>query len=101
MAAHPAAVPARIVEQHRSGYVVATGPGDGVTVEAPPEWQRPAGYRKGTVAPEDRPAVGDWVLVEEGKRIVALLPRRSAIKRAAAGEHYKQQLIAANVDVAF
>ncbi|TZF90764.1 ribosome small subunit-dependent GTPase A, partial [Cognatilysobacter lacus] len=39
----------------------------------------------------------------EGKsaKAVALLPRRSAIKRAAAGEHYKQQLIAANVDVVF
>lgn len=101
MAAHPAAVPARVVEQHRSGYVVATGPGEGFPVESLPEWQRPAGYRKGTVAPEDRPAVGDWVLVEGGKRIVALLPRRSAIKRGAAGEHYKQQLIAANVDVVF
>ena len=101
MATHPAALPARVVEQHRSGYVVATGPTDGVAVESLPEWQRPAGYRKGTVAPEDRPAVGDWVLVEDGKRIVALLPRRSAIKRGAAGEHYRQQLIAANVDVAF
>lgn len=101
MAGHPAATPARIVEQHRSGYVVATGPGEGFTVESLPEWQRPAGYRKGTVAPEERPAVGDWVLVEDGKRIVALLPRRSAIKRGAAGEHYKQQLIAANVDVVF
>ena len=101
MAAHPAAAPARVVEQHRSGYVVATGPGDGVAVESLPEWQRPAGYRKGTVAPEERPAVGDWVLIEDGRRIVALLPRRSAIKRGAAGEHYRQQLIAANVDVAF
>nr|WP_229659217.1 ribosome small subunit-dependent GTPase A [Luteimonas terricola] len=101
MAAHPDAHPARVVEQHRSGYVVATGPGEGVAVESLPEWQRPTGYRKGTVAPEDRPAVGDWVLVEDGRRIVALLPRRSAIKRGAAGEHYRQQLIAANVDVAF
>jgi ribosome biogenesis GTPase len=30
-----------------------------------------------------------------------MLPRYSAIKRAAAGEHYKQQVIAANVDVVF
>ncbi|TDK21079.1 ribosome small subunit-dependent GTPase A [Luteimonas aestuarii] len=97
--AHPAATPARVVEQHRSGYVVATGPGEGVAVESLPEWQRPSGYRKGTVSPEERPAVGDWVLVEDGKRIVALLPRRGAIKRGAAGEHYRQQLIAANVDV--
>src|SRR3546814_19585718 len=32
------------------------------------------------------------------KRIVALLPRRTAIKRGAAGEHYKQQVIAAHID---
>ena len=34
-------------------------------------------------------------------KIVALLPRRTAIKRGAAGEHYKQQVIAANVDTVF
>src|SRR5690606_22960823 len=100
MAGHPAARPARVVEQHRSGYVVADGPADGFTVESPPEWQRPAGYRKRATAAEQRAAVGDWVLVEGG-RIVALLPRRSAIKRGAAGEHYRQQVIAANVDTVF
>jgi len=98
MAAHPAAAPMRVVEQHRSGYLVAAAPGEAIAVESLPEWLRRSGYRKGTIAPEDRAAVGDWVLVEDGKRIVAMLPRRSAIKRAAAGEHYKQQLIAANID---
>ncbi|WP_257644209.1 ribosome small subunit-dependent GTPase A [Luteimonas salinisoli] len=92
MTAHPQARPARVVAQHRSGYLVAEGPVDGVAVESLPEWQRPK------FPPEQRPAVGDWVLVEEA-RIVALLPRRSAIKRGAAGEHYRQQVIAANVDV--
>jgi ribosome biogenesis GTPase len=100
LALHPDAHPARVVEQHRSGYVVAIATDDARSVESPPEWQRPPGYRKGKVAPEERAVVGDWVLVEDGKRIVALLPRRSAIKRAAAGEHYRQQLIAANIDVA-
>lgn len=37
----------------------------------------------------------------EGKRIVALLPRRTSIKRGAAGEHYHQQVIAANIDTVF
>ena len=96
--AHPLARPARVIEQHRSGYVVADAPERALAVESPPEWQRPAGYRKGKVAPEDRAVVGDWVLVEDGKRIVALLPRHGAIKRGAAGEHYRQQLIAANID---
>ena len=98
MAAHPQARPARVVEQHRSGYVVADATDHAFTAESPPEWQRPPGYKRGKVAPEDRAVVGDWVLVEDGRRIVALLPRRSAIKRGAAGEHYRQQLIAANID---
>ncbi|HSR66017.1 MAG TPA: GTPase RsgA, partial [Xanthomonadaceae bacterium] len=100
LAAHPQARPARVVEQHRTGYVVAEGPDAGAAAESPPEWQRASGYRKGRLAPEERAAVGDWVLVEGSGRsakIVALLPRHTAIKRAAAGEHYKQQLIAANV----
>lgn len=101
MAAHPDARPARVVEQHRTGYVVAEGPDGGHVAESLPEWQRPPAYRKGEAAAEDRAAVGDWVLVAghgDASRIVALLPRRGAIKRAAAGEHYRQQLIAANVD---
>ena len=100
----PHARPARVVEQHRSGYIVADGPEHSFPAESLPEWQRPATYRKGDSAPEERPAVGDWVLIEgnpEKAKIVELLPRRTAIKRAAAGEHYKQQLIAANVDTVF
>ncbi|MFD0740260.1 ribosome small subunit-dependent GTPase A [Lysobacter koreensis] len=110
LAAHLQARPARVVEQHRSGYVVADGPERSFTVESLPEWQRPR------FPPEQRPGVGDWVLIEGGseaeggeptddrpqaRKIVALLPRRSAIKRGAAGEHYKQQLIAANIDTVF
>ncbi|MGY1528762.1 ribosome small subunit-dependent GTPase A [Luteimonas sp. A649] len=94
MAAHPAARPARVIEQHRTGYVVAEGPDDGGAVESLPQWQRPK------CPPSERAAVGDWVLVEDG-RIVALLARRSVIKRGIAGEHYGQQLIAANIDTVF
>ena len=108
LADHARARPVRVSEQHRSGYVVADGPESGFRVESMPEWQRPR------FPPEQRPAVGDWVLIEGGEpnpdhpersipkpKIVALLPRRSAIKRGAAGEHYKQQLIAANIDTVF
>lgn len=110
MAEHPGARPARVVEQHRSGYVVAIDTEHSAAVESLPEWQRAPSYKKGGTAPELRPGVGDWVLIEgtdpedprlEKSRIVALLPRRSAIKRGAAGEHYKQQLIAANIDTVF
>lgn len=92
MAEHPRAHPARIVEQHRTGYMATDGSGPAVSVESLPEWQLPR------LPSEQRAAVGDWVLLED-HRIVALLPRRSLIKRAAAGEHYRQQPIAANVDV--
>jgi ribosome biogenesis GTPase / thiamine phosphate phosphatase len=96
--AHPDARPARVAEQHRSGYVLADGPDRSFTAESLPDWQRPK------FPPEQRAAVGDWVLVEgggEAARIVALLPRVSAIKRGMAGEHYGQQVIAANVDTVF
>ena len=94
IAEHAGAHPARVVEQHRTGYGVATEPGEIVRVESLPQWQRPR------FPSHERPAVGDWVLVN-GEKIVALLPRRSSIKRGAAGEHYHQQVIAANVDTVF
>jgi ribosome biogenesis GTPase len=96
--AHPDARPVRVIEQHRTGYVVAEAAGHALAVESPPEWMRrrfPA---------QDRAAVGDWVLIREASprpQIAALLPRRSTIKRAAAGEHYQQQMIAANIDTVF
>ena len=93
-AAHGQARPARVSEQHRSGYVVADGPDAALKAESLPEWQKPR------FPSHQRAAVGDWVLLE-GRKIVALLPRRTAIKRGAAGEHYHQQVIAANVDTVF
>lgn len=85
--------PARVIEQHRSGYVVAEAPEVPIKVESLPAWQR-RGF-----PPHER-GCGDWVLLD-GRRIVALLPRRTVIKRLAAGKHYRQQLIAANLDTAF
>ncbi len=109
LARFPKAHPARVVEQHRTGYVVAVSPGAGYAVESPPEWQRTPSYKKGAIPSEQRAGVGDWVLIEPAPddaivtkdQIVALLPRRTAIKRGAAGEHYRQQLIAANIDTVF
>lgn len=96
IAAHPQSRPARVIEQHRSGYVVTEAPDGGYTAESLPDWQR------ARCRPDQRAAVGDWVLVQGDAqahpKIVALLPRLGAIKRGAAGEHYGQQVIAANVD---
>ena len=84
---------ARVVGQHRSGYDVAEAAGDLRRVQPPAAWTRPRGD------PAERAVVGDWVTLDaEGKHILTVLPRLALLKRAAAGEHYKQQLIAANID---
>jgi ribosome biogenesis GTPase len=54
----------------------------------------------------DLPAVGDWVAVrkrpsEDRGVILAVLPRRAAFTRRAAGEPTGEQVVAANVDVVF
>jgi ribosome biogenesis GTPase / thiamine phosphate phosphatase len=86
---------ARVTEQHRSGYVVDDGERE-FKVQAPAPWTR------GNFPPEQRAAVGDWVrLAEDEDLIIEWLPRTSTLKRAAAGEHYKQQLIATNIDRVF
>jgi len=84
---------ARVVGQHRSAYVVATEIDQSLRVQPPAPWTRPR------VDPETRAIVGDWVVLDEDcKNILCLLPRHSVLKRAAAGEHYKAQLISANID---
>jgi ribosome biogenesis GTPase / thiamine phosphate phosphatase len=56
--------------------------------------------------PEDRPAVGDWVaavIPASGQRatVHAVLPRRTAFVRRAAGDVTALQVLAANVDTVF
>lgn len=58
------------------------------------------------LGPEELPAVGDWVALEprKGKEravVHAVLPRRTAFVRRAAGEHTVKQVLAANVDTVF
>ncbi|WP_235528146.1 ribosome small subunit-dependent GTPase A [Sphingomonas sp. Leaf231] len=53
-------------------------------------------------AAEDRPTVGDWLLVDPDTRsIVRILTRTSLFKRPAPGDDRRTQLIAANVDTLF
>lgn len=53
----------------------------------------------------DLPAVGDWVALDlsdaAAPRVVALLPRATKFSRKAAGNRDDEQVVAANVDVAF
>ena len=46
------------------------------------------------------PVVGDWVLLE-GNFIVEVLPRHTVFSRKAAGAETREQVLAANVDIAF
>lgn len=85
---------ARVSAQHRAGYEVHDGERIFNAQPAPK-------FLKRNLDPAERPAVGDFVLVEAGAppHIVEVLPRRSALTRAAAGERYARQIIAANIDV--
>ena len=84
---------ARVVSQHRAGYELH----DGVrSFNAQPDGH----FLKRGLPSDERPAVGDFVRVMPGKppHIESVLPRRSQLWRAAAGERYERQLIAANID---
>lgn len=85
--------PARVAGVHRGGLALlgAAGPLAG----------RPAGRLRHRAADAaDLPAVGDWVAVDEGGVVHAVLPRRGGIARADPGGRSEPQVLAANVDVA-
>lgn len=86
-------LPARVIIQHRNGYVVHDGDTE-FTVQPAPR------FLKRSLDPVERPAVGDFVLLKPGKpaQIETVLPRHATLSRAAAGERYQRQLIATNVD---
>jgi ribosome biogenesis GTPase len=98
-------VTARVVAVHKETSIVR-GP-DAVDRSAVVSGR----FRFGALAPSDYPAVGDWVMVANGWQpalISAVLPRRSAFVRSAAdatrrsaGNLADEQVLAANVDVAF
>ena len=81
--------PGRVTAAHRGGFDVTTSHGN-VRARLPGRL-----VYEGTDV-----AVGDWVGVA-GAAIQAVLPRRSAIVRKAAGLTSQSQTLAANVDVAF
>jgi ribosome biogenesis GTPase len=80
------ALPARIVEQHKSEIKVATAE-EIVTLALTHNM------------PEM--VVGDWLLLNAGKQFSRLLDRKTCFSRKAAGSKVHKQLISANVDTAF
>ncbi len=89
-------VVARVVAQHRAGYQVHDGT---EMFNAQPA----ARFLKRGLDPVERPAVGDFVLVARGAppTIEHILPRRTELRRGAAGESHQRQIIAANIDTVF
>jgi ribosome biogenesis GTPase len=85
---------ARVSAQHRAGYEVHDGERAFNAQPAPK-------FLKRNLDPCERPAVGDFVIIETGTppHIVEVLPRRGVLERAAAGERYARQIIASNIDV--
>ena len=90
-------VPGRIIVQQRGLYIAATDLGE---LRA-----RPSGRLAHEAEEAGLPVVGDWVALaarpdEGAATIQALLPRRTAFLRRAAGGMESVQAVAANVDVA-
>ena len=99
--------PARVTVRHNHIYtVVAEIGGESAELRA-----EAAGRLKHNVeAARDLPAVGDWVAIQipggpslsrsdrMGSLIHAVLPRRSAFSRKAAGRGLREQVVAANAD---
>jgi ribosome biogenesis GTPase / thiamine phosphate phosphatase len=94
---HDGFIPARVAAQHRGEYALLAEMGE---LRA----ETTGALRHAALTPGDLPAVGDWVAASpNGERAViqAVLPRQTAFVRKAAGERTDEQVLAANVDVAF
>lgn len=91
----------RVIEQHRTGLRVHDGRRSHRTGYA----RLLAGSRPGeSLEGSERPGVGDWLVAiaeaGHGLRLLRRLPRRNVIVRAAAGDRYQSQMLAANLDLA-
>ena len=84
--------PGRVAVQHRGAWEVATEDGD-ATVEI-------TGRLRHAAEPGELPVVGDWVGLRENQ-IDAVLPRRSKFSRKTPFTEVSEQVLVANVDVAF
>jgi len=87
-------VPARVVRGARGVYTVRGEAGEWVA-------ETSGKFRHRTTSRADFPAVGDWVAIEQGIVIQAILPRRSRFSRKQPGEKTEEQIVAANVDTVF
>jgi ribosome biogenesis GTPase len=92
--------PGRVVASH-TPRILRIGMSDGERVA-----EVAGSLRHAAASPLDLPAIGDWVAVRLGVEshrplIQAVLPRRTAFVRRAAGDRAVAQVLAANVDTVF
>ena len=84
-------VPARVAVQHRGAYDLMHEHGE----------QRASAANR-LVREEGLPAVGDWVGIDLNSNLIeVLLPRRTSISRKEVWLATREQILAANVDIAF
>jgi ribosome biogenesis GTPase len=84
-------VPARVAVQHRGAYDLIHEEGE----------QRASAANR-LVREEGLPAVGDWIGIDLTSNLIeALLPRRTSISRKEVWQATREQVLAANVDIAF
>ena len=92
-------IPARILVQHRERYTLVSEFGE-LSGAVSGKFLHEASDRS------DFPAVGDWVVIEprvteEAATIHHVLERRTKFSRKVAGITTEEQIVAANIDVAF
>jgi ribosome biogenesis GTPase len=90
-------IPGRIAVQHRGAYDVLASSGE--------RRSRITNRLRREAERAELPVVGDWVALDDSGAISSVLPRRTTISRRAAHEPAsgasREQVVAANVDVAF
>ena len=89
---HDGLEPGRVAVQHRGAWEVVTA-NDDVTVDI-------TGRLRHAAEPGEFPVVGDWVGLRDGQ-IDLVLPRKSKFSRKTPFTDVSEQVLVANVDVAF
>jgi ribosome biogenesis GTPase len=89
--------PARVVAEYQNIYGVVMESGESLA-------RVTGGFRHRAAGPEDFPAVGDWVHLQqrpgEDQAIIhGVFPRRTKFSRRAPGANTEEQVIAANIDL--
>ncbi|MBI2430335.1 MAG: ribosome small subunit-dependent GTPase A [Ignavibacteriales bacterium] len=89
---------ARVASEHKEMYTILLS-GNVINAEVTGRLMFAAESRR------DFPAVGDWVAVQHFENSNAIihhvLPRKTCISRKSSGREFKEQVIAANIDIVF